>query len=58
MIEFKWIRWDMKDGTPPFGAIHLGAGAQAYFQVLQYRQQENVLELGIQEPIWSEWKNT
>ena len=25
--------------------------------ILQFRQMVNVLELGIQEPIWSEWED-
>lgn len=25
--------------------------------VLQYRQMQNISEIGIQEPIWSEWQD-
>lgn len=59
MIEFRWIRWDRtKDGEPPFGAIYLGSGAQHYAQVLQYRIQQNMFEIELYEPIWSDWINT
>jgi hypothetical protein len=58
MIEFQWIRWDIRDGQPPFGAIHQGSEAQAYFQVLQYRERVNMDEVGLQDAIWSEWMNT
>ena len=59
MIEFRWKRWERHiDGQAPFGAIIVGTGCQQYTQVLQYRERENMLEIGIQDPIWSEWKDT
>ena len=39
MIELRWLH-KIGSKEPPR---------------LQYRQMENILELGIQEPIWSDW---
>ena len=58
MNEFRWIRWDRKNGEPPFGAITLGEGSQQYTQVLQYRYMVNAMEIGLQETIWSDWIDT
>jgi hypothetical protein len=37
------------------GALHGCAGYKD--AILQYRSMENIQELGIQEPIWSEWQD-
>ncbi len=57
MIQFRWIIWEPEEGGPPFGAISIG-GDQPIFQVLQYRERENILEMGLHQAIWSEWKDT
>lgn len=57
MIEFRWITWQGKDGMPPGGAIPV-CDYPALWNVLQYRERENMNEIGLQDPIWSEWKNT
>lgn len=49
-IELRWIKWDLKNGNPPTGAISIGSNAQLFFQVLQYRKRLNIIQ-------WSEWEN-
>lgn len=58
MIEVRWVE---KDTEPPFGAVQvptLSVLQKPVFNVLQYRERENPLEIGLQDAIWSEWKNT
>ena len=52
MFELRWVR---KQGAPSSWWIPLGDYYPPLWQVLEYRHQVNVLELGIQEPIWSDW---
>lgn len=61
LVQFKWKLWTLDDGQPPYGAISLnyqGVIGPPTWNVLQYRERENIHEIGLQEPIWSEWHNT
>lgn len=49
------LRWTFKTGRPNTGWIPIGEGAQAIWQVLEYRTQVNILEVGLQEVAWSDW---
>lgn len=51
MIELRWIFVQIGSGR----GIVSGSNGQMCEMVLQYRQQTNVSELGLQEPIWSAW---
>lgn len=55
-VQFRWV-FCWYESNPPRGAIHIGSGAQLYYQILQYRERRNIDEIGLQEPIWSEWYN-
>jgi len=51
----------MKDGAPPFGAVHIGAvhNCPSTYHVLQYRDRDYHLDAcELHESEWSEWKNT
>jgi len=48
-LRFKVDKWTEYD---EFSAIH-----HTEKPVLQYRQMQNISEIGIQEPIWSEWQD-
>ncbi len=48
------LRWKQKLGNPDKGSVMVG---DRISQTLQYRVMTNIEEVGIQEPIWSEWEN-
>lgn len=50
MIEMRWLIIDTEDA-----AYNGFANKPAPERVLQYRQQTNMDEWGLQEPIWSDW---
>jgi len=59
LVQFQWIFWDhSSDALPPFGAINIDSHGHQYTQVLQYRERKNILEIELEEPLWSEWRNT
>lgn len=58
LVKFRWIFWNPANGEPPRGAVSTGTPPQQSYQVLQYQERENMDEIGLQEPLWSEWMNT
>lgn len=50
MFEFRWVvaHWDKYDGASFVPVTEE--------PVLQFRQMENPLELGLSEPLWTDWR--
>lgn len=50
MFELRWIR---KEEPAP----EHGRNCFRMVKVLQFRQMSNIEEVGIQQPIWTEWED-
>jgi hypothetical protein len=52
-VEMRWRDWDVRvDGIPSQGCVHVSG---SLYKILQYRERQNVNEIGLYLPIWGEW---
>lgn len=55
MIELRWVR--LKGHAGPDDPEKYVAALEGRYRKLQYREQTNLPQEGLQERIWSEWKD-
>jgi len=56
LIQQQWVQLGFHE-DPPSCAIRIEGQIVDVYRVLQYRERVNIMEIGMQEPIWSEWKD-
>ncbi len=52
-VQMRWRYWDVsKEGAPPMGCVHVDG---RLYKIMQYRERQNVNEIGLEPPIWGQW---
>lgn len=52
-VQMRWRCWDVSiDGAPTIGCTHIHG---SIYKIMQYRERQNVNEIGLEPPIWGDW---